>query len=148
MTTKDILDIVLIPLAVVLLPLIWAFCASLFRRTQFRNLILREIEEIGPFPLDRSSLPSGNSWTDHHTQKRFLHKEIFEKPTENRDFILSLSPDLVYHVIQLWQSKDNHDQWLYMISQIKSQAYCSRRNKIQKVEDKWRSLMREYGVQV
>jgi hypothetical protein len=93
-------------------------------------------------------LPSGNSWTDHHTQKRFLHKEIFEKPTENRDFILSLSPDLVYHVIQLWQSKDNHDQWLYMISQIKSQAYCSRRNKIQKVEDKWRSLMREYGVQV
>jgi hypothetical protein len=37
-----------------------------------------------------------------HLKKRFIHKAIFAKPSENRDFILSLPPDLAYNMAQLW----------------------------------------------
>ncbi len=151
MNTKDILDIVLIPLAVALLPFIWSLSATLVRRNQFRNLILREIEEISPFPLDKASQSDGKFWTDHHTEKRFLHKEILAKPTENRDFILSLPPALVYYVTQLWRSQADPTQWLYMISQIRFQTpwwQPSRRKKIEQVKNAWCELMKDYGIQL
>lgn len=139
---------IVVPIVVVFVPLIWQFTAWAIRRAQFRNLILREIEEVGPYPLERSG-QNGN-WTDHHAKKQFIHRQIFENPTENRDFILSLAPDLVYCVQQLWSSQDNHEQWMYLLFKIQGHVpfwQQARRRKIEKVRRSWYALISEYGVE-
>lgn len=142
-----------------LLPLLWNLISSGYRRCQFRNLILREIEEIGPYlqceieetgshPGKPSSKEVRARWKEHHPKKRFLHRKIFKEPTENRDFILSLPPSLVYYVSQLWQSTDDAKQWLYMINKIDSEVPrwpTERREKINEVKRKWYLLMKAYG---
>jgi hypothetical protein len=55
-----------IPLAIALLPLIWGLTAAFIKRIQFRKLILREIEEIGPHPPKR--VPEKQSWTEAHSK--------------------------------------------------------------------------------
>jgi len=53
---------------------------------------------MGPDPTSRQE---HGRW-HLHLKKRFLHEAIFGKPSENRDFILSLPPDLAYNIAQLW----------------------------------------------
>ncbi|MDQ5853643.1 MAG: hypothetical protein M3380_16555, partial [Chloroflexota bacterium] len=63
------------------------------RQKHFVNLIRRELGEAQPEPLFPSPLEMDEckSWTDF-LHKRFIHQDIFENPSENRDFILSLDP--------------------------------------------------------
>lgn len=179
MSTKDLL----IPLAVAFLPLIWKGSAWFIRRWQFRSLILREIEEIGPYPRAKIKPPQEKkeaedqekdekqkardawkqarekkeddlrqectTWTQHHSQKKFVHREILMKPTENRDFILSLPASLVYYVTQLWQSTDDADQWIYMLSQIENEVpwyQKKRRQRIKEVKESWCRLLQELNI--
>jgi hypothetical protein len=116
MSEKSVLEVVIIPIAVASIPIVWAFINWYVKRRQFSKLILREIEEISPLPEERT--PDKNKWWKHHSNKRILHKEILEKPTDNRDFIFSIDADLIYYVTQLWSSKKSPDQWLYMIYKI------------------------------
>jgi hypothetical protein len=146
-TTKDWLDIVVIPVALVFLPLIWGLTGWWIRRVQFQELIFRELEEIGPYPLQRSGAGSRNHWSDHHTRKKFLHTDILDKPTDNRDFILSLRADIVYYVNQLWSSKEDAQQWIYMLSMLEKKIppwQYRRRKRLAKVKRAWYILMKEY----
>ncbi len=148
MNIKDI-SVLLIPIAVALLPFIWGFTSSTIRRRQFRELILRELEEIGPHPKEKDDEKDGSNWSDHHADKKFIHTQIFSKPTENRDFILSLKSNLVYYVNQLWNSKSNPDQWIYFISMIEKEIpffQFQHRGKIRKIKIEWYVLMKEYHV--
>ena len=109
----DALNKVIVPIAIALLPIIWAAITWLFRRWQFRDLILREIQEIKPLTFEevesRQEPGRRPAWTDHYRAgKKFVHTAILAEPSENRDFILSLPPSLVYAVNQLWQSMGSY----------------------------------------
>ena len=95
---KDVLDVLIIPITV--------FCLGVWvtrrlerqKRDMFVSLIGREYDEMAPDP---DSPEMNRRWPDH-LKKRFIHQDIFSKPSENRDFILSLPPDFAYHMTQLW----------------------------------------------
>jgi hypothetical protein len=144
-TRWELLSVFLIPLTLAALPLIWAFTTSRIRRFQLRKLVLRELEEVGPYPKDKRE--DKKCWEEHHTKKRFMHTELLKKPTENRDVILSLPSDLVYHVNQLWNSKRDAEQWLEMLSKIEGDVpfwQSRRKREIKRVKREWCRLMREY----
>jgi hypothetical protein len=98
-----------------LIALTWPEIQRRYRRRAFRQLILRELQELKPLnPEERM-----DNWQAHQ-QKNFVHKRIFEAPSENRDFILSLSPDLVYYLSQLWDAREqgNPEQWLHFLERL------------------------------
>jgi hypothetical protein len=97
--------------------LLWSRLQDRHRKRKFERLILRELEELRPPPPDKwnSSMKLSQG-----TKGQFVHQKIFEKPVENRDFILSLDPSLVYFVNQLWNTVtvDDRDQWLHYLKAI------------------------------
>jgi hypothetical protein len=113
---RDILGVIVVPITLGVLALLWPTIQSAYRRRAFGRLIVRELREIGPYP---ESKQQGKTWVDHQT-RNFVHKAIFEEPSENRDFILSLDPDLVYNVSQLWEARRSGDakQWLWYLEQL------------------------------
>jgi hypothetical protein len=76
----------------------------------------RELQEISPLVVS-----PGKEWWEH-LGKRFIHEEFFrqENVVENRDFLLSLHPTLVYHASQLWIAFEKHDldQWRWHLRQL------------------------------
>jgi hypothetical protein len=140
MSTKDILDVVVIPVTLAILALLWPAIQARARRTAFRRLIVRELEEIGPYPLE----PNGSNWWEHQ-RKEFVHAKIFADTSKNRDFILSLEPDLVYLVSQLWNAKRAKDQnqWLHYL-QMLSDAKYDREGWIAKAHQQWVQLCSAY----
>jgi hypothetical protein len=95
---KDVLDVVVVPLAIFFLGLLLPWAQERQRRRAFRSLIARELGEASPDPaVKESDVP----W-HRHLRKRFLHEQIFADVATNRDFILSLPPDLAYNAAQMW----------------------------------------------
>jgi hypothetical protein len=70
---------------------------------------------------------------------------MFENPSENRELILSLPPDLVYYVSQLWGALSSHDedQWLYFLGRLSVPKY-DRSGEIKKAHMEWGSLINQY----
>ena len=91
-TWKDILEIIVIPMA--LIAYAYPVIQNATRRQRFLKLIVRELREISPHS---KTVQEEKGWWEHQ-KKDFVHRKIFEAPTENRDFILSLPPDMVYLV--------------------------------------------------
>lgn len=118
MNAKEFLEIIIIPLTLALIALSWPEIQNRSRRRRFTNLIRRELQELSPYPQQACL----EGWWQH-CAKRFIHREIFEHPSENRDFILSLDAELVYQVAQLWQSLEQHnwDQWRYCLEMLQQQ---------------------------
>jgi hypothetical protein len=137
---KDVLDIVLVPGVLAWLAYYWpkrqVEKQAEDRRNRFENLIKRELEELGPYTEAKKN--KGN-WTDYQT-KDFLHAKIIADPSENRDFILSLEPTLVYQVSQLWEARKDADgdQWLHYLGEL-SQRYGG---KISKAYVQWKKLIK------
>ena len=77
------------------------------RRVQFQEPIFPEPEEIGPFPPEHSQANGRTRRAERHSKKRLLHRYSPDKPTDNRDFILSLSADIVHYVSQLRNSRED-----------------------------------------
>jgi hypothetical protein len=101
-TWKDVLEVLIIPVAIFA---IGALLPSLFdavKARKFLALIKRELEEMEPWP---KKVREGAKWTDH-LDKRFIHEKIVENVSDNRDFILSLPPDIAYNLSQLWAHFD------------------------------------------
>ncbi len=100
---KDVLEVVGVPLVVFVLGLWLAGRPDRRRRERFINLIRQELEEAKPEPEGPTQkvLDKFESWTDL-LKKRFIHQDIFENPSENRDFILNLDPGLAYSLAQMW----------------------------------------------
>jgi hypothetical protein len=86
---------------------------------KFQGVIRRELQELGPYP----PTPTVNTPWWEHLHKRFVHEEVFasERMSENRDFLLSLDPDVIYKVSQLWIAFEKRDaeQWLHFLRELK-----------------------------
>ena len=135
-TWEDILKVVIVPLTVALIAVLWPEIQRRYRRRAFRQLIVRELQELKPFrPESRM-----DDWFEHQ-QKDFVHKRIFESPSENRDFILSLPTDLVYYISQLWdaRAKGDHDQWLYFLRVLTKEGIVS-----ESILEQWCRVVMEY----
>ncbi len=80
-----------------------------------------------------------------HQRKEFIHQKIFQEASANRDFILSLRPDLVYLVSQLWDARRNQDddQWLYYLQELGASRY-DRTGEIRQVHKAWNALILQY----
>jgi hypothetical protein len=156
MTVKDVLDIVIIPVVLAILALAWPVIQSWYRRRAFQNLILRELEELEPFPEEVVELKELEHYPEDaetygwwaHQKKDFVHQKILQDVSENRDFILSLEPDLVYFISQLWDAKRNKDdqQWLYYLCKLSNPKY-DRNEKIADALKKWKVLCEKYRTQ-
>ena len=97
-----------------LIGVFWGEIQAWNRRRIFEKLILREIEELSPHPLlgkDEDTIK--DVWTERLPHKKFVHPDIFNSVTENRDFIFSLNPNLVYFVTQLWDEVMNQKKQYY-----------------------------------
>jgi len=53
MSMKEMLDIVVIPVVPLAVALMWPAIQNLHRRRTFMNVIFRELEEIGPYPMKK-----------------------------------------------------------------------------------------------
>ena len=146
----EILTLVIVPVVLAVLGLTWPSVLAMHRGRRFRGLILRELEETAPWPLeppDRSA--KGGELRDPwwaRQQKNFVHREILADPSSNRDFILSLDPTLVYLVTQLWDSLERHDgdQWLWYLHEIAT-GY-DQGGKLWEPYDRWRALIESQGA--
>jgi hypothetical protein len=140
-TWKDIIEVLIIPVLLALIALLWPEIQSAARRREFRRLILRELQELTPFPEDAKK---GKDWYDHQ-RKDFIHHKIFDAPLDNRDFILSLPPDMLYDVSQLWSALKNRDaeQWLHFLGKLSNARY-DKNGEIKKAYRQWDSLINEY----
>jgi hypothetical protein len=138
-TWKDVLEVIGIPIAIALAGLLWPSIQLGVRRGAFMRLIFRELSEVAPYPAD---FERGATWV-HHQQRDFVHKRIFDEPSENRDFILSLPADIVYHVSQLWQARarGDADQWLYSLGEL---SKYDRKEAIAQARVKWIEMIAIY----
>jgi len=137
---KEILEVVGVPLVLVLLGSAWPLIQQCYRRRAFTRLILRELQELTPFP--DKPVPGGK-WWEHH-KRSFVHQRIFSDVTNSRDFVLSLNPTLVYWVTQLWDSLARHDssQWLWYLGKIAETH--DRNGEMKKCLHQWRELIGQY----
>ncbi|KRE59997.1 hypothetical protein ASG92_22195 [Arthrobacter sp. Soil736] len=95
-TAKDLLEVLFVPLSAAMLALLWPAMAARRRRSNFEDLISRELAEAAPYAGDFDG-----PWHTH-LARRFLHEEILGHPVDNTDFVLSLEPELSYHLSQMW----------------------------------------------
>jgi hypothetical protein len=106
----------ILAVAAAALAAVWPSWQAFQRRRRLTALIRRELQEIAP----REPSP-GKEWWEH-LGKRFMHEEFFrpENAVENRDFLLSLHPTLVYHASQLWIAFEKHDldQWRWHLRRL------------------------------
>jgi hypothetical protein len=140
-TWKDVAEVAIVPVALALAALIWPSAQNWLRRRSFTSLIIRELQELAPYP---ESAVQGSSWVRHQT-KELVHKRIFDDVSHNRDFILSLPVDWIYPVSQLWIARQAEDagQWLYYLEQLSTPQF-DRTGQIHEVFKKWRILVLEY----
>jgi hypothetical protein len=115
---KDIGVPLIIAFFVAAIAAFWPWIQAYQRGRKFTRIIRRELEEIGPHP--RAPEPDRPWW--EHAQKRFIHEELFQRHSisQNRDFLLSLNPTVVYQVSQLWIALEKRDgrQWLYFLGEL------------------------------
>jgi len=137
---KDVLEIVVVPLAIFLLGVFWPLIQAQYRCRRFRRLAHRELEEIGP----RLDLPDQDKWNKHLT-KEFVHKQIIESASENRDFILGLDPEFVYWLSQLWfaHRSGEADQWIHYAAALSKHRY-TRSDKLTEAVRQWRKIVDKY----
>ena len=70
---KDILDVVVVPAVLGLIALAWPSVQAGYRRRAFLRLIRRELQEIEPFPDEKTAQQS--NWIDHRQRYRTLRPE-------------------------------------------------------------------------
>ena len=120
---------------------VWPWLQTYWRGVTFQGIIKRELEEVAPFPLEPELT---KPWWEH-LQKRFVHEEIFarEQVSANRDFLLSLNPDVVYKVSQLWIAfeKRDADQWLHFLNELAHDRRVGSA-KLQRAHESWVELLK------
>jgi hypothetical protein len=121
---KDVVEVVLVPVTLAVLALVWPSIQGYWRRRRFRDLILRELEEIAPYPQQLCRDTESRADWVKHMKTGLLHRRIFAEPSANRDFILSLDPDVAYLVSQLWAAVDDGDdqQFLHYLCKLEKQG--------------------------
>jgi hypothetical protein len=144
-TLKDIIIAIAIPIIGIvggIIAFLWPKIVSYYKKKRFTNLMLRELSEARPYPEKPTP---GGKWSDH-MNKQFMHRRIFEDPSENKDLILDLDPDTAYKVGQLLAAlKDSDDtQWIHYMNEI-SQKYRKKEPQLTAVYNDWQSLIISYS---
>jgi hypothetical protein len=98
--------------------ILWPWAQAFQRGKKFTRIIRRELKEIGPEP---NTPKTDKPWWEH-AQRRFVHEDLFRwnSISQNRDFLLSLNPTVVYQVSQLWialEKRDGHN-WLKFLGEL------------------------------
>jgi hypothetical protein len=137
---KDVWVPLIIALLGAAIATLWPWLQSLQRGQKFQRLIRRELEEIAPFPDEpRTDKP----WWEHAT-RRFVHEEFFRRSSvpDQRDFLLSLDPTVVYQVSQLWIALEKRDgrQWLWFLGKLAGNPKTSSID-LQKAHKKWARII-------
>jgi len=85
----------------------WPWWVNWHRARRFHAMIRRELQAIGP----RKDCAPEVDWRKCLAH-RFVHEEFVARAniTENRDFLLTLNPDVLYHLSQLWIAFDKGDR--------------------------------------
>ena len=118
----------------------WAFIQSWWRGHYFRRLIMRELRELEPNITTIKDKPLKDCMN-----RRFIHKEILEKPTENKEFIFSIKPGIIYHTSQIWYAFKSDDKDNF----IKHFCELSEDTDDENIKDackKWIKLFKEDGI--
>jgi hypothetical protein len=118
----------------------WPWIQTFQRGRRFERIIGRELEEIGPYP---GSPVTDKPWWEH-ARKRFIHQELFQRQSisQNRDFLLSLNPTVVYQVSQLWialEKRDGHE-WLYYLGKLANNDRVGS-PELRSAHSKWKVIM-------
>jgi len=118
----------------------WPWIQALQRGRKFQRIIRRELEEIGPYP---ESPVTDKPWWEH-AARRFIHEELFQRHSipQNRDFLLSLNPTVVYQVSQLWialEKRDGH-QWLYFLGEVSRNRRIGS-PELRSAHSKWKAII-------
>jgi hypothetical protein len=95
---KDLLDVLVVPLSVAVLVTLWPNLAARRRRANFEDLICRELLEAAPHGWSPGA--STPPWPEYLT-RRFTHEDVIAHPSGNTEFVLSLDPELSYHLSQM-----------------------------------------------
>jgi len=143
-TLKDILDVVVIPVALAGLALAWPAIQSWHGGRRFRLLAARELVEIAPFPEQRGNCAV---WTQH-LRRQFLHQKIIGEISDNRDFVLGLEPEFVYSLSQLWAAYHAADgaQWLWYLGKLAGHRYLRReRLELLAIREQWNGVIQSYS---
>lgn len=120
------------------------------------RLIVKELGEFEPTKNpDKGGTDKGGDWTSY-LNKRFIHRDILSSPTENKEFIFSIDPNLIYLTIQLWGAFDNTDieQFLKYFCHISNaettilKRRYDRNGEIRCAYEKWIRLVKKEGVPV
>jgi hypothetical protein len=120
--------------------LFWPWIQAFQRGRKFTRIIRRELEEIGPYP---PTPQTDKPWWEH-AQKRFIHEDLFQRNSisQNRDFLLSLNPTVVYQVSQLWialEKRDGH-QWINYLRELANSNIVGT-DKLRKAHSKWKDII-------
>lgn len=143
-SVKDVLDVIVIPITVVLLGLFWPAIQAQYRCGRFKRLARRELEEVAPKPVEKKDQ---TCWKDH-LRKEFIHRQIVQDPSQHRDFLLGLDSTFVYWLAQLWSAFENDDpgEWFKYLHHLSTHRY-TRSDELQKAVGMWRTLLKDgYGV--
>lgn len=134
---KDVLDVLIIPVSLALIALAWPWFQLWYRRRRFIKLIRRELEELAPYQGDKPN----KDWT-HHQPKNFIHQNVFMDFASNLDFILTLPPDLVYDISQLWfaREEENLVQWEEFLDEVARSKY-GKGKKFREAYRQWKALI-------
>jgi len=155
-----------------LLAFAWPAIQRSQRQQRFKALLHRELEEIGPTdpwspkaqfreynrvepeyddenppPTIDASIP----WT-RYLSRRFVHERFLRPESTDNEFLLSLDPELVYFVSQLWMAYDsgNHTQWNYYLGELTSYEWSlvgPKNAEIAKAYRQWRALAEDLDSQ-
>jgi hypothetical protein len=132
------LAIAVIGISAAVAAFLWTSIQSWQKKRYFKKLICRELQELHLY----CEYSSDSNWYDHQKRK-FVHKDIFNDPKQNFDFIISLDNDIVYHVSQLWNSLKNDEpyEWIHHLYNL-----AKKFNDKEIIEnwDKWTKLIIKY----
>jgi hypothetical protein len=138
---RDIVIPLIIAFFVAGIAAFWPWLQALQRGRKFQRIIRRELAEIAPHPEKWD--PQKPWW--EHAGKHFVHQELFTRNSisQNRDFLLSLNPTLVYQVSQLWTALEerNSDQWEHFLGKLAENRRVTSR-KLKDARDKWEIIIK------
>jgi hypothetical protein len=119
----------------------WPYLQTRRRASQFQTMIARELKEIGPRPHEPGD------WWWQRLQRRFVHEELMARGrvSDNRDFLLTLNPNVVYHLFQLWVAfdKGNGIQWRFHLCELSKLPAVASDDLSQAAEDWWLAVNRD-----
>ena len=120
---------------------LWPTIQATHRRYRFRRLIIRELQELQPFPGARGT---GGDWRSLN-RREFIHRAVLEDPHGHLEFILSLDPMMVYQLRQLWGAfaEGDTEEWLRRLSRL---ATYDHSGEIERNVARWKEALGEYAT--